>query len=217
MDLVGNRYGDLTVIKQVGKASDGHLLWLCLCDCGNETTVSQNHLRRKIGGTKRCAECGKKSSAEKNKIHGDFGTRLYSIYYGMLDRVNNTNSCNYARYGARGITVCKEWVESYLAFKKWAILNGYSEELSIDRIDVNGNYTPQNCRWATPKMQGNNRRDCRYITIDGETKTITEWGECVGLSATAIRNRINKGYSNRDAIFTPYRQAKAVNSMEGGE
>ena len=213
MDLTGERYGKLTAVKVVGSAADGHRKWLCVCECGNERVVAQNHLKRE-GGARACKECARRISAEKRKTHGDFGTRLYSIYYGMITRVYNKNDPNYKRYGARGVKICDEWAKSYVAFKDWAINNGYSDDLSIDRVDVNGNYCPENCRWATAKMQGNNRRNNRRLTINGQDKTITEWADEVGLSATAIRNRLCKGYGLEESVFTPYRKAKA---LKGGE
>lgn len=206
MDLTGKTFGKLKVIEVAGKTADGHKKWLCICECGNKRIVAQNHLKRK-NGTRVCKECARHTAAEKRKIHGDFGTRLYSIYYGIISRIYNKNDINYKNYGARGIKICDEWRKSYLAFKEWALNNGYSDNLSIDRIDVNGDYCPENCRWVTPKVQGNNRRNNHYLTINGQTKTITEWANEVGLSATAIRNRLRKGYNPEEAVYIPYRKA----------
>lgn len=128
---------------------------------------------------------------------------LYKIFSGMKTRCYNMNSCNYYLYGARGITICDEWLNNPDDFYKWAMENGYSEGLSIERIDVNGNYCPLNCKWATMKEQANNKRNNRNLTIDGVTKTIAQWAEDSGLHYVTIHRRLFLGWEVNDELLKP--------------
>lgn len=123
----------------------------------------------------------------------------------MLDRCFDKNSRPYKYYGGKGITVCDEWIgtEGAIRFKEWAIANGYSEALTLDRIDVNGNYEPANCRWVTNQVQQNNRTDNRYVTIDGEVKTAKQWADSVGMNYSTLLARLKHGWDEKDAVFTP--------------
>lgn len=135
-----------------------------------------------------------------NKSHGLSQTRVYSIYNNMIHRCYNEKVAHYDLYGGRGIRVCDEWRNSVEAFYEWAINNGYDENLTIDRIDSNGNYEPSNCKWATMKVQQNNKRSNLFLTINGETHTVTEWSRLTGIPRQTIQNRHYAGKTGEDLI-----------------
>lgn len=140
------------------------------------------------------------------RTHGDTKTRLYRIWTAMKGRCSNKNIPCYKYYGGRGIDVCDEWKTSYQSFKEWAINNGYAEHLSIDRIDFNGNYSPENCRWVTRKEQARNTRKNRFYTIDGETHCMSEWESRFNISHSLIDKRMKIGMSFEDALKTPIQE-----------
>lgn len=181
-DLTGMKFGRLEVISRGEDYfySNGKhkVRWNCRCECGKCIQVLSNNLKR--GNTKSCGCYNDEVRRTRSTTHGDRHTRLYSIWSNIKTRCYDSNSHNYIKYGARGITMCDAWKDSYDEFKKWAIENGYSDDLSIDRIDVNGNYEPSNCRWSTAKEQANNRRNTIKITIQGEEHTLSEWADITG-------------------------------------
>lgn len=137
--------------------------------------------------------------------HGKTGNRIYRIYRGMKSRCFCKSDYHYKWYGAKGITICQEWLDDFMSFYNWSLENGYKDNLSIDRIDVNGNYEPSNCRWIDHKTQCNNRHNSHYIEINGEVKTMAQWLEIYAdnnVSSASVRRRIKKGITG-EALFAP--------------
>ena len=202
-DLTGQKFGRLTVVKQNGHKGK-KVAWLCRCDCGNYTTVTGSEL--KTGGTKSCG-CINKERMKGNKIrltHGGTKTRLYGIWRSMKQRTENPKTINYELYGGRGITVCDEWRDSFEAFRDWAQESGYKDDLTIDRIDHDGPYSPENCRWVDWETQENNRCNNRLITYNGKTQSVSQWAREIGMKPKTLHRRINdKGWSVEKALTTP--------------
>lgn len=200
-DLTGYRFGRLLVLERAPNTKV--VKWNCQCNCGNKITVTTCNL--KSGSTKSCG-CLRRDVARQNAkehtTHGFTRTRLYYIWEDMKRRCYAKERKGYKNYGGRGIRVCDEWKNDFTIFKDWAFENGYNDELTIDRIDVNGNYEPSNCRWATWKEQANNKRNKTAIEFEGETHTLKEWSEITGIGASTIQKRLFKrGWSIEDALM----------------
>ena len=170
-DITGMRFNRLTVIEQAGRDKYGKILWRCKCDCGNVTVT---HGRDLVNG--HCKSCGcikNEHKREEGRFKGLSNTRPFRIWKGMIARCSNEQCESYADYGGRGITVCEEWTgtQGFFNFLSWALNNGYSDNLTIDRINNDGNYEPSNCRWATWIQQANNRRKPKKIK-----NQYGEWG-----------------------------------------
>ena len=170
VDRRGQKYGRLTPIEVVGKNKHGQMVWKCKCDCGNVVVVDSNSLGR--GNTKSCGCLNDdvRKSGNNRRKHGGCGTRLYRIWQGMHRRCYNPNTADYKNY--RNISVCDDWLHDFARFRDWALNNGYDDTLSIDRIDPNGDYCPDNCRWADDKTQANNKTNNHIITIDGQQYSV---------------------------------------------
>ena len=199
-DLTNKKFGRLTAIS-IDSCDNGKTYWRCKCDCGNEHVVLTNRL---ISGHTTSCGCRKeeinKAISDINKTHELSNSRIYGIYRGMISRCYKKYSNNYNRYGGRGITICKEWLDDFMNFYKWAMENGYYDDLSIDRIDVNGNYCPENCRWATAKEQANNTRSTVFLTYNGQTKSASEWSRITGISRNTITRRKRSGWTDEECL-----------------
>ena len=203
MDLTNQRYGRLLVTDFVGYGEKSKKKrWKCLCDCGNICVVDQCHLRS--GHTTSCGCFHKERLVDVGKNNRKFSVtvdRLRRIYCSMITRCYNQNNRAFRWYGAKGITVCQEWRDDKQNFIKWALENGYSETLTLDRIDSNGNYDPSNCRWVDVKTQIRNRSN----TIKLYGKPLAEWCDILHLDYKVILRRMYSGSSFEEAISKPFR------------
>lgn len=190
IDMTGRKIGRLTVkCRAEHKGKRTGAFWKCECECGNEVVVYGSELRK--GETKSCGCLHKEELSKRARTHGLSGKRIYRIWQTMIKRCHKPNFERYKDYGGRGIEVCPEWKNSFEKFHEWAMANGYKENLTIDRIDTNGNYEPSNCRWVTYKVQGNNTRRNHYIEYNGERHTMAEWAEIKGMKLQTLAARIN--------------------------
>lgn len=205
-DLTGQRFGRLTVIRatdqRVRSGKSSYIVYECLCDCGNTCFVCTWQLTAKgYKGKKSCGCLNKETGS--GYIHGGSRTPLYHVWDSMKARCNNPKNTAYKDYGGRGIRVCAEWQNDFEVFRDWALSNGYKEDLSIDRIDVNGNYCPENCRWITIKEQQSNKRSTIRIEYNGETHTILEWSQITGIKYITLFQRIKAGWPTDKALNAP--------------
>lgn len=211
-NLTGKRFGMLIVTERaenvVTSGGNSLVAWKCRCDCGRETVVPAGRLRNGI--TKSCG-CQKHKSGKEhwNYKHGECGTRIYKIWEGIKKRCYTPSFKDYAIYGGKGIKMCNEWTgeNGYENFREWALSHGYDEkanssDCTIDRIDVNGDYSPENCRWVNATQQANNRTTSRYITYHGETHTIAEWARILNVPYGRIQSRLYLGWSPEEIIET---------------
>lgn len=197
MDLTGQRFGKLVVIHLGKRTACNRVRWVCQCDCGNITEVQANDLRR--GAVVSCGCYSRKLTADRARKHGEsHKTRLYNIWCGLRNRCNNPNSKRFADYGGRGITVSAEW-DDYISFKTWAESHGYDSNLTIDRIDNNSGYSPDNCRWIDLREQNKNRRS----SIMYKGKCLLEWTTLLNLPYHTIKSRIHRGWCIEKALNTP--------------
>lgn len=198
---IGDRFGRLTVVSVDHTDRATHRTWfLCKCDCGNLKTIVSYSLTQ--GNTQSCG-CLQKEKASKAKLtHGKTSTKEYRAYRHMKYRCLDTKDKDYHNYGGRGITICERWLESFENFYE-DMGDAPSPVHQIDRIDVNGNYEPENCRWATLKQQQNNKRTNKHIIYQGETKTVSEWADYFGISSRIIHQRISYGLHGDD-LFGNY-------------
>ena len=219
-DIIGKKFNLLTPYdyyeKRTPRKTPNHgnktrhlYIYKCHCDCGNEFEVERYNLMS--GHTQSCGcqhkERARKACADALRTHGDSYARLYTIYRGMRDRCENPNGHAYQWYGERGIKVCDEWANSYEVFREWALSHGYTDELTIDRIDFNGNYEPDNCRWVTMKEQQNNRCNNNYIEYEGKTYTLTQLAEAHNIVPSTLHTRLYLyGWDLETALHKPIMQ-----------
>lgn len=201
-DITGQRFGKLVVLGRgedaVSKSGRHRIRWECKCDCGKTITAYSENL--KSGKTTSCGCYRIELIRERSITHGETRSKLYGVWSSIKSRCLNSNTVAYKDYGGRGISICDEWKNSFEAFRDWAYANGYKEGVSIDRIDNNGNYCPDNCKWVISVVQANNRRSNNLITYNGETLTVTEWAEKLGKNPKTIFNRLYSGWSPIEAI-----------------
>ena len=158
-DLTGQRFGRLTVLEPL--PGERRTRWRCVCDCGRETVVGSGH-HLTSGNTKSCGCLHRDSARERHLVHGGKGSRLYNIWKNARQRCRNPRATDFKIYGGRGVTICTEW-DSFAAFREWSLNNGYRDDLTLDRIDPDGDYCPENCRWTTWKEQRLNQRRCKEV------------------------------------------------------
>ena len=220
LNLLGKQFGRLTVIERtddyVSPKGVHASRWLCKCSCEKNTIKAVTTGCLTSGNTKSCgclcADTIKKFSTK----HKQSKKRLYDVFYDMKGRCYSKKFKGYNSYGGRGIKVCNEWLNDFMAFHDWAYANGYKEEVlpngrnkwTLDRINVNGDYCPENCRWITVQEQAFNRRENRLITYNGKTQTITEWSKELKIHRNTLYNRINSNYSIEKAFTTPVKEKK---------
>lgn len=210
IDLTGQKFGRLLVLERVENyiQPNGTIKarWKCLCECGKHCVVCSRELR--YGKTKSCG-CFKLEIFKTSKMtHGKTYTRLYGVWKELKKRCYNPSDKYYKDYGGRGITVCQEWKNNFQAFYDWAMANGYDENApkwlcTIERINTNGNYEPNNCKFATIKEQANNRRSNHLLTYNEKTYTLTEWSEITGIKRKTIEYRLKSNWSIEKALYTP--------------
>ncbi|MGG4344922.1 hypothetical protein [Paenibacillus lautus] len=192
VDLTGMSFGRWEVVSYYGKNNHNQNMWMCICRCG---TIKAIRGAGKIE-SKSCGCLQREKAADTfrkvNKSHGDCKTRLHSIWAAMKRRCNNPNTPEFKNYGGRGVKVCSEW-NDYSGFKKWAVSSGYSDDLTIERIDVNGDYEPSNCEWVTIQQQQQNRRNNIKVDYNGETMTIAELSRRTGIKDKTLYSRYKKG------------------------
>lgn len=186
--MIGKRFGRLFVAGRtedyITPSGSAHKKYICICDCGSQTTALKEHL---TSGRQKSCGCLKKENG--NPTHREIHTRLYRIWGNMCNRCSNSNNPAWDRYGGRGITVCDEW-KSFECFRDWAMKNGYADNLTLDRRDNDMGYNPSNCRWVDRFAQANNKRDNHVIAYNGETKTLAEWARTIGIPYKTLHNRV---------------------------
>lgn len=215
-DLTGKKIGRLTVLRLSDITQESKKTkWICQCECGKIIEVFSGNLTSKTRPTQSCGCLSREKSSKRMKEknpgykHGKNNTRLHVIWDAMKKRCYLKSHIHYSNYGGRGITVCEEWRNDFLNFYNWAIANGYKEDLTIDRIDSDKNYSPDNCRWITHKEQQNNKRTNHFVEYKGRKYTISQLAEEKNIKYDILLYRINKGWDLEDAINLPV--------MKGGQ
>lgn len=213
VDLIGQRHGRLVCVEYLGlqKRNDGrnNKIWRCICDCGREKIVTSHQFCKiKSCGCLRC-------ETAHNKFYKGRDRHIYGILFQMRKRCYNPDFKYYYNYGGRGITICDEWMgnDGIENFEQWALSHGYKKGLTIDRIDNDKGYSPDNCRWVDMKTQSNNKRNNLYLEMNGKTQTLSQWCEEYGVPYGRVEARITKmGWNLEEALFTPrYKGGKIKN------
>lgn len=206
-DLTGKKFGRLTVLKRVEKLSNGHSKWLCICDCGNIRVAFDTNLKKSYEVSCGCVRREKYISEAKYK--GASKDDLYKIWASMIKRCYNPKATNYPYYGGRGIRVCDDWIDKkngYFLFKGWALTHGYEEGLSIERVNYDGDYTPDNCTWIPRKEQMKNTRRTHKLTYKGRTMCLTDWAIELNMNRGTLTDRLARGMTVEEAFETPVKK-----------
>jgi hypothetical protein len=203
LNLIGQKFGKLTVFDRAENNKQNKRMWVCRCDCGNikKKPVATGDLTS--GAVKSCGCLYFDSNKERNKKHGKTKSRLYQIWSGIKSRCLNPQNVAFKNYGGRGITICDEWKDDFQAFYDWAISNGYRENLTIDRIDNDKGYYPKNCRWTTMKKQQNHRRNNKIVIYKNNKFTVSELAEKLNISVQTLCWRLRNGWNENDLSLPP--------------
>lgn len=201
-DNLSKRKFNRWTVLDFSHVKHGAIYWNCKCECGTLKTIHANTLRN--GDSKSCGCLRDEIARAKQTTHGMRGTRTYDTWRGIKGRCLNKDDKAYLDYGGRGVTVCDHWLKFENFFADMGVR---PEGLTIDRKDNDGDYTPENCRWATQKEQCNNRRNNRIIEYNGEKKTLTAWAEFIGIGWSTLHQRLEKGWSVERALTTPLQTA----------
>lgn len=211
VDLTGRTFGRLYVEKFVGRDKHRHLLWRCVCQCGAVRDVAQWNLL--TGNTVSCGCYAAQRASNQLKRHGRYLPKYYSKWHDMMRRCYNTKDVHYDRYGGRGIRVCDEW-HDVNKFIDWCESQNPNDGMTIDRIDNDSGYSPDNCRFVSLKDNQNNRSSNRKIEYNGEIKTVSEWADTIGISASTLFSRLDKlHWTVEQALTTPIRKGKHVSEL----
>jgi hypothetical protein len=211
-DITGVRFGRLVALEPSHKNKKGEWFWLCKCDCGEEVIARTSHLNS--GSIKSCGCLQRELARARILKDGLSHTRLSSIHYNMMRRCYDESNNQYHNYGGRGITVCEEW-KIVSVFREWAEVNGYGEHLTIERIDNNGNYCPENCTWISKEAQANNKQNSLWITYKGETKILKHWADITGINYNTLKDRFNTGWDTEKALTTPALENDVIITYKG--
>jgi hypothetical protein len=198
-NLIGQKFGCWSVTGR--EIKNRKTIWKCKCVCGTERLIVRCNLTR--GQTTNCGCLQRLKTAERLKTHGESKTKLYGVWCAMRRRCYLKTTKDYKNYGARGIKVCDQWNEGYQSFKDWALQFGYVEGLTLERNDVNGDYTPDNCAWITKAEQAKNTRRSVMLTIEGETKPLTQWAEIHGMNKGTLGSRYRSRRWSMNEILIP--------------
>jgi hypothetical protein len=199
LEITGETFRRLVAIAPIARDNNGKICWLCICKCGSEVVARSSDLR--CGKVLSCGCLSKENARKRFTVHNLRQHPIYPVWMCMKDRCRNKNNKAFHNYGGRGITVCNRWKNSFPNFL--SDMGECPPNMSLDRIDNDGNYTPKNCRWATREQQNNNTRQCRFITHNRTTLTFAQWSRVLGGSGSLVGSRLKIGWSEKRAVTEP--------------
>lgn len=205
IDLTGQKFGRLLVVERGTNNNEGKAMWYCKCDCGNPAKILVRGKDLRSGNTQSCGCYARELTSQRSTKHGLSHTKLHNIWTAMKERCYNPNAIQFKDWGGRGITVCDEWLGEHGSenFIAWAYANGFKQELTLDRINVDGNYEPSNCRWVTMKEQSRNKRNNIEITYCNKTQTLADWAIELNINYRTLYARYRSGWSVERMLTTP--------------